>query len=94
VYALASVALSHELSYSFFSIMRYTPRLSQNWRWYTSLELFTRFGKVGHAASVQRLRVGFSRAGYQFGLGINLLAVDTTYTLADVNPGIFLRKAF
>lgn len=94
IYALASMGLSSDLSYGWFSILRYTPAISENWLLYTSLELFSNFGETGHVASVQRMRVGMSRAGYQFGFGLNLSGVGQSYNQTDSNPGIFIRKQF
>ena len=94
VYALASVGLSKEASYSWFSIMRFTPSLSEKWGLYSSLELFSNFGEVGHVASVQRMRVGLSRSGVQFGVALNLSGLGPNYENTDSNPGLFLRKQF
>lgn len=94
IYALASMALSKELGYSWFSIMRYTPSVSEQWNLYTSLELFSNFGKEGHVASVQRMRLGLSRSGVQFGLALNLSGLGKNYHQTDSNPGVFVRKSF
>lgn len=94
VYALASVDISSEFAYSWFSIIRYTPELNDKWRLYTSLELFSNFNTDGHVASVQRVRAGLDRKGYQFGLAINLSGLGQDYSTTSSNPGIFLRKQF
>lgn len=94
LYALASVEISRDLSYSWFSILRFTPPITDTWKLYTSLELFSNFGKSGHVASVQRMRLGLSRGGYQFGMGLNLAGVGSTYSSTDMNPGLFVRKEF
>ena len=94
VYALASVGLQQDFSCSWFSILRYTPALNENWKLYSSLELFSSFSQIGHIASVQRIRAGLGRSGYQFGLAVNLLGLGKAYKVTDTNPGIFLRKQF
>ena len=94
IYALASIELKSELGYSWFSILRFTPSLNDRWKVYSSLELFSNFNSDGHVASVQRIRGGFDRAGYQFGLAINLSGIGRSYNPTDSNPGVFLRKAF
>lgn len=94
LYALGSLALSSELSYSWFSIFRFMPPLSENWDIYSSLELFSSFNREGHEASVQRIRLGLMRNGYQFGLGFNLSGLGRHYSPTDSNPGLFLRKQF
>ena len=87
VYALLSIDLSSELGYSWFSILRYTPELTEKWKLYTSLELFSSFNGEGHVASVQRLRAGVDSKGYQFGAGLNLSGLGRDYSTTDFNIG-------
>ena len=94
LYALASIELSNELGYSWFSIFRFTPSFNDNWKLYSSLELFSNFNDAGHVASVQRIRLGLDYKSYQFGLAINLSGIGRNYQIKDENPGIFLRKVF
>ncbi|MCI4650905.1 hypothetical protein [Phaeodactylibacter sp.] len=94
VYALASVGLQQDFSCSWFSILRYTPAFNDNWKLYSSLELFSNFSRAGHIASVQRIRAGLDQSGYQFGLAVNLLGLGKVYKTTDTNPGVFLRKQF
>ena len=92
VYALPSIHINDELLYSWFSILRYTPKLKADWKLYSSLELFSAFGQVGHLSSVQRLRLGIDKKGYQFGLAVNLN--ESRFSDVDINPGVFMRKQF
>ena len=92
LYALASINLNDQLLYSWFSILRFTPVLNGQTKLYSSLELFSAFSKIGHLSSVQRIRVGIDKKGYQFGLAINLN--ESRFSDTDVNPGLFLRKQF
>lgn len=92
IYALPSINLSDELLYSWFSILRFTPNLKNDWKLYSSLELFSALGQIGHLSSVQRVRLGLERSGYQFGLGVNLN--ESRFSDTDVNPGVFVRKQF
>ena len=94
VYALLSIDLSSELGYSWFSILRYTPELTEKWKLYTSLELFSSFNGEGHVASVQRMRAGVDRKGYQFGAALNLSGLGRDYSTTDFNIGPFIRKQF
>lgn len=94
VYALASIEINSELGYSWFSIARYRPELTEKIRLYSSLELFSTFNKSGHVASVQRMRVGLEISGYQFGVGLNLSGFGKDYSTTDTNPGLFIRKEF
>ncbi|QTN39816.1 hypothetical protein HZ996_11900 [Cryomorphaceae bacterium] len=94
VYALASVELQSEIGLSWFSILRYTAQINDRWRVYSSLELFSNFSIEGHVASVQRLRAGLDRNGYQFGLALNMAGLGPNYETRDQNPGVFVRKQF
>ena len=91
-FALASISLQSELSYSWFSILRYTPEISEKWKAYSSLELFSAFREEGHVVSVQRIRLGLDRDGYQFGFAVNFRATGRPYRLRATNPGLFFRK--
>jgi len=93
-FGLASVALTDEFSVAWFSIFRFTPALHEHWKLFSSVELYSLFGKRGHLFSVQRLRLGVSRSNYQFGLALNLSASGSDYGNPFSNPGIFLRKSF
>ena len=92
IFALPSINIGSELLYSWFSIFRFTPALKNQWKIYSSVELFSAFGQIGHLSSVQRIRLGVDKQGYQFGAAINLR--ESRFTDSDVNPGVFLRKQF
>lgn len=94
VYALPAVNLNDELLYSWFSILRFTPILKNNWKFYLSLELFSAFSGQGHLSSVQRIRAGLDKNDYQFGLALNLGQSGNRWMNTNVNPGLFLRKQF
>ncbi|MGB0523394.1 MAG: hypothetical protein ACPGJS_10570 [Flammeovirgaceae bacterium] len=94
IYALASIELNSELGYSWFSITRFTPNITEQWKLYTSLELFSNLNKDGHVVSVQRIRAGVDQQGYQFGLALNLTEFGEISRITDRNFGIFLRKEF
>lgn len=93
LFGLASVALKNELQYSWFSILRYTPTIHEHWKLYTSLELFSLFGKNNHLASVQRVRLGLDYRQFQFGLAANFSARGSSWAYSS-NLGGFLRKSF
>ncbi len=92
IYALPSININDELLYSWFSILRYTPQLKNGWKLYSSVELFSAFGEIGHLSSVQRIRLGVDRKGCQFGVALNLK--ESRFSDTDVNPGAFFRKQF
>lgn len=94
IYALLSVKIRSEFGYAWFSILRYTPRIAERWKVYSSLELYSSFDGDGHEVSVQRIRAGLDRKGYQFGLALNLSGLGRDYATTDTNPGLFIRKQF
>ena len=93
LFALATVGLRQHLEYSWFSILRFTPKINERWKWYTSLELFHLFNKNGHAFSVERVRVGLDFRGYQFGVAANFQQTGMDFKTND-NLGGFIRKSF
>lgn len=93
LFGLASIGLKNELEYSWFSICRYTPDLTETWKLYTSLELFTLFGREGHLISIQRIRLGLDRQQWQFGLAANLSELGSSWS-GQSNLGVFVRKTF
>ena len=94
VFILPTINLNDELAYSWFSIMRYTPAIKNDWKVYSSLELFSSFVDEGHVFSVQRIRLGIDKKGYQFGFAVNLTQLRTLIDTNDTNLGAFIRKAF
>lgn len=93
LFGLASVGLKKELTYSWFSILRFTPKLNENWRFYSSLELFHLFAQGTHLISVQRIRLGVEYEQFQWGLAGNLTEVGEEWS-RNVNAGVFVRKVF
>ena len=94
IYALPSVRMYDVLNWSWFSILRWTPVLSADWRWYTSLELFSAFDSGVHLGSVQRIRIGVQKEKYQFGFGTNLNQRGRSWNGQDPNIGGFIRLQF
>ena len=93
LFGLASVGLKNELEYSWFSILRFTPKINEKWRIYTSLELFNLFNKENHLVSVQRLRLGLDYQQFQFGAAANLTESGKNW-IGNSNVGGFMRKSF
>ena len=94
IFALPSINIGDELLYSWFSIVRFTPELKNGWKLYTSFELFSAFFSEGHLSSIQRIRLGVDKNGYQFGFAINLAERGRRLQNTDTNPGLFFRKQF
>lgn len=94
LFALAAIEIDATPGYSWFSIFRYTPKLNDNWKFYSSLELFSLFNADGHAASVQRIRAGLDYNDFQFGFALNLSGLGPEYSNQDSNPGLFIRQQF
>ncbi|MCB0539390.1 MAG: hypothetical protein KDE33_17885 [Bacteroidetes bacterium] len=93
LFGLASVGLKNELEYSWFSILRFTPKINEKWKVYTSLELFNLFNKESHLTSVQRLRLGLDYQKFQFGAAANFTELGKDWT-SHSNIGVFIRKSF
>lgn len=93
LFGLASIGLKNQLEYSWFSILRFTPKINAKWKGYFSLELFNLFGKEQHIISVQRIRLGVDYKGFQFGLAGNFSEQGAEWT-GNSNIGIFVRKSF
>ena len=91
LFGLASIGLKNELEYSWFSIFRFTPKINENWRYYSSLELFNLFGKRNHLVSVQRIRLGVDFRQFQFGFAANFSEVGKNWA-TESNLGGFVRK--
>lgn len=94
VYALPAVSLSQKDTYSWFSIVKYRPAISEKWKLYTSLELFSILHKLDHVISTQRIRLGLDFQTYQFGAAINISEFGMDWEVVNDNFGVFLRKEF
>ena len=93
LFGLASFGLKNNLEYSWFSIFRFTPEIKEGLKFYSSLELFSLFGKENHLLSVQRIRVGLDCQQLQFGAAINITELGRDWT-SNTNIGGFIRKSF
>jgi len=93
-FILPTINLENELLYSWFSIIKYTPQLKEALKLYSSYEQFSAFNINGHITSVQRIRLGLDRMGYQFGMGLNLRQSGQQFSDFDSNIGGFIRKQF
>ena len=93
LFGIASISLKSELEYMWFSIFRYTPPLKDDWKLYSSVELFTLFNQNTHIISVQRIRLGLDYKGLQFGAGGNISQLGTDW-VNGTNIGGFVRKTF
>lgn len=94
VYALSTTEISEKLSLTWFSIIRFTPNITERFKLYTSLELYSNFNSKGHVASIQRIRIGLDKASYQFGFALNLSGYGESYNKIDSNIGLFVSKQF
>lgn len=80
LFGLASMGLQEEFQYSWFSIFRYTPRITDEWKFYSSLELFSLFESGNHLISVQRIRLGMDYQQFQFGIASNFTEIGENWT--------------
>ena len=93
-FGLLAASLTDGGVISWFSILRHTPTIAENWKLYSSLELFTVLRKADHTASIQRLRLGLSHRSYQFGLAANLLELGNDFVFLNDSYGLFIRTEF
>ncbi|MEZ5016146.1 MAG: hypothetical protein R2800_03785 [Flavipsychrobacter sp.] len=93
IFALLSTEIGQELNYSWFSIIRYRPKINYKWKVYTSLELYTLMNNTTHILSVQRVRLGLENKYMQMGIALNLTELNTLPNYNN-NTGIFIRKDF
>jgi len=94
LFALASITLTKDANYSWFSIAKFHPQLSGNWKGYISIELFSVFGSAGHLASIQRIRLGLDSGPIQFGLATNLRELGKDLVFTNNNYGLFVRRVW
>ncbi len=92
-FLLVSAGLKRPFEYSWFSVSRFTPPLSERLKLYTSLELFTLVREGRHVVSVQRLRAGLQQGQLEYGAAANLGETGRVRTVTT-NFGLFLRKSF
>ncbi len=93
LFILVAMEVDDPPNFSWFSIARYTPPISEKWKGYAALELFNLVGNDGHLISVQRARLGAGYQQWQFGLAANLTETGNDWEVFE-NYGIFLRKTF
>lgn len=93
-FGLLAKDLGESKDYSWFSIFRYRPKINDQWRVYNSIELFTAMSGGDHGASLQRVRIGVEKGGYQFGFGFNWLELGNSFLFINDSYGLFIRKEF
>lgn len=80
-------------NYELFGFANYTPHLTDKTRLFGQLIVNTNFNFQQHNLSVQQLRLGLSRGGFQFGTGLDLNAISLPeQTQFSTNAGLFVRK--
>lgn len=98
VFTWCVVELKAKPSIDYFLLMRYTPRLSEHWKWFIQLEsvnAFTTLENQKHSF-IQRARLGLSRNAWQFGIGTDwneLWHPESTLSYTQ-NTGVFVRYEF
>lgn len=93
IFALIAVEIDKVPGYSFFTLMKYRPDLSEKLKLYTSVELFSLVNETGHLVSVERLRLGLDIKNIQFGAASNLGQYGSSFNYTG-NYGVFIRKEF
>lgn len=88
-----TVELRRNPNYELFGFANYTPALTERIRLFTQLIVNTNFNFRQHNFSLQQLRLGLWRSGFQFGAGIDLTTTSSTEpTQFSTNAGLFIRK--
>lgn len=93
VFATISSEVKKNPAFSWFSIVRFMPPITDKLNLFSSLELFFLVNKTGHLLSVQRMRLGLKQNKWQYGLGLNLAERGEDLELSS-NLGVFLRREF
>ncbi len=76
-------------------IAQFTPKLSEKWRWFNRFEWISSLGyNDSYRFSQGILKEGVEINHWQFGLGVELLGVERSFTSLQQNWGIFLARNF
>ena len=94
LFTLLATDLAREWGVWSFTILRYQPKINEDWRGYSSLELFSHLNGLGHTYSTQRVRLGAGYRGIQTGVALNLVGLGPEYQTVPAHLGLFLRKQF
>lgn len=88
--------LEKEASFDYFFLGRYTPPLVKNLRLFSQVELVNTFptAKSKNYSFTQRIRLGLKKKSYQWGIGVDLVALGRDNFATSQNTGIFLRHEF
>lgn len=94
LFILPTININNELLYSWFSILKFEPTLSEKFKLYTSYEQFSAFNSNGHSISVQRIRIGINKSNFILGVAANLRESGTDLSNFNSNIGAFIKKEF
>jgi hypothetical protein len=96
-----TVELTRKPNYEMFGLAIYSPKISENWRFFSQLTVLSNFNFRQHNISMQQLRIGLQYAGFQFGAGTDFqtLTLPTPdgsglQNRFSPNIGVFVRKTF
>ncbi len=90
------VSLDRKPDVDLFLLLRYTPKLGKKWHLFSQIELINALptDKSANFSFTQRLRIGFKKADWQFGLGGDFSTVGRNDFNNTQNTGVFLRHEF
>lgn len=89
-----TLIVEKELSYEFFGLLFYTPKLNEKFSFFSQLVTRTIFDNrlAEHLSSSHQVRVGLCyRDIFQFGIGYNQDFVGSDFSASN-NIGVFIRK--
>jgi len=85
------VNIESDPSYDVMTIIQYKPKLNDNLKLFTRVQMLNLFGSEGNIKSYQWFRVGFETKGIQFGLAANMDEYGPNPSI-ETNFGLFIRK--
>lgn len=86
-----TVEVQKNPNFELFGIINYSPRISENWKFYSQILFVTNFGTKEHNISSQLVRVGLDYKDLQFGIGGNIREFSNQWVYSG-NYGVFIRK--
>lgn len=80
----------------YFLLLRYSPKISEKMNLYTQVETGNTIPtkRTDHFSFTQRIRLGLSREGYQFGAGADFNQIGNSTFTKVYNIGGFIRHEF
>jgi hypothetical protein len=85
------VNIESDPSYDIMTIIQYKPKLNDNLKLFSRVQMLNLFGSEGNIKSYQWFRAGLELKGIQFGLAANMDEYGPNPSI-ETNFGLFIRK--